>query len=340
MRSRVSVIATIRDELDSIEPFLTSILEQSLPADEIVLVDGGSTDGTLDVLEGVRARDPRVHVYRCPGTSISEGRNIAIAKATSPIIAVTDAGTILEPDWLEHLVTPFWTNASLAVSAGFFRPGGDRFFERCLTTVITPQHPEINPGTFMPSSRSVAFRREWWEWARGYPEWLQHCEDLVFDLTLARAGAPFLFVPEAVVTWRAPPTPRSFFRQYFNYARGDGHAHLWLKRHLVRYSAYVVGATLLIAGLGHPGYWLALLAGMAVYFSKFYRRLWRIPPARTWAQAVAAAALVPVIVVTGDVAKMIGYPVGLYQRARAGGPEGLARRFTRRHEGEPEMGLP
>ena len=321
---RVSVIATVRDEADSIETFLHSLFRQTRPPAEIVVVDGGSTDGTLDVLRLRREKSPSLRVLHAPGANISQGRNIAISHATGPIIAVTDAGTVVARDWLERLVHPLEADPTIGVSAGFFDPGGETFFERCLSVVITPQLPEIDPERFLPSSRSVAFRKEWWERVGGYPEWLEHCEDLVFDLELKRAGAAFAFTPEARVAWRARPSLRRFYRQYYLYARGDGHAALWPKRHAVRYGAYATGAALFAAGFALPAAWLALALGVGVHLGRYYRRLWRRPPEGGFGARLAAAALVPAIVVTGDVAKMHGYPRGLIERRRAGSPLALA----------------
>jgi glycosyltransferase involved in cell wall biosynthesis len=311
----VSLVVTLKDERSSIEPFLESVLAQSRPPEEIVVVDGGSTDGTLEYVEGVARREPRMRLIRSPGSNISQGRNAGIECARQPVIAVTDAGTVPAPDWLERIVRPLDADSAIDVAGGFYEAGGRGLFERCLSTVITPQLAEVDPSRFLPSSRSIAFRKATWERAGGYPEWLRHCEDLVFDFELKRAGARFAFVPEAVVAWSARPSLPAFFWQYFAYARGDGHAGLWPKRHLVRYSAYTSGAALLLAGVQRRRAFLVLAGGMGAYFSKFARRITRRPPGGPPATA-AAAALLPLIVVTGDVAKMIGYPLGIYERHR------------------------
>jgi glycosyltransferase involved in cell wall biosynthesis len=312
----VSVVATVKNERDSIKPFLASLLAQSRPPEEIVVVDGGSRDGTLEAVAEVRAYYPSIRLHEQPGSTIAEGRNRGIQRAAGPIIAVTDAGTVLEPRWLEELVRPLEADREVAVSAGFYRPGGRSWFERCLSTVITPQLPEIDPERFLPSSRSVAFRKSWWCRAGGYPEWLFHCEDLVFDLDLKRAGARFAFAPNAQVTWHARRSLPAFARQYYLYARGDGHAGLWPKRHLVRYTSYAFGAALVVAGRRRPAALGPLIAGGSIYLGKFARRLRRMPPDDRRLSLTAAYALMPLIVVTGDVAKMAGYPVGVLERNR------------------------
>jgi cellulose synthase/poly-beta-1,6-N-acetylglucosamine synthase-like glycosyltransferase len=252
-------------------------------------------------------------VIEAPGASIAAGRNGAIEAAAGPLIAVTDAGTVADPEWLELLVAPLLADPEVGVASGFFRPGGGTSLERVLSTAITPQLPEIDPATFLPSSRSIAFRKSWWERAGRYPEWLLHGEDLVFDLALRRAGARFAFAPAARVTWTARSSLPAYARQYFSYARGEGHAGLFPLRHLVRYSAYLGGALLLALALaGEPLALVPLAAGAALYLSKFYRRLLREPPGA--GARLVGWALVPAIVVVGDVAKMIGYPVGRFQR--------------------------
>jgi glycosyltransferase involved in cell wall biosynthesis len=318
-RPRTSLVTTVRNEVRSITPFLESILSQSLPPDEIVVVDGGSSDGTLEALRALAADLPSLMVASEPAVNISAGRNAAIRLASGEIIAVTDAGTQLAEDWLEQLVRPLVLDLEVSVSAGFFSPGGDSVFSRLLAAVIVPHLTEIDPMTFLPSSRSVAFRRRAWEIVGGYPEWLDHCEDLVFDLALKHAGLRFTFTPTARVTWDARRSLPDFFRQYYLYARGDGVAGLWARRHAVRYGAYGSGVTLFLLGRRHPVAWIALAVGSVVHTSKFIRRVWRHRPFHP-PLLVAGSVFVPVIVVVGDLAKMVGYPVGRIQRAATRGP--------------------
>src|SRR5687768_5996005 len=98
----LSVIATVKNEGDNLHRLLESLCEQTRPADEIVIVDGGSTDNTLNVLHRYTARLP-LQVLCCPGCNISEGHNRAIEVAHGDIIAATDAGQYLAPKWVEAL---------------------------------------------------------------------------------------------------------------------------------------------------------------------------------------------------------------------------------------------
>jgi GT2 family glycosyltransferase len=260
-------------------------------------------------------------VIEAPEANISQGRNVAIAAATGEVIAATDAGVRLEQGWLEALVAPFegrGHDPSVAAVAGWFVADPRSPFEAAMGATVLPTENEIKSDSFLPSSRSVAFRRTAWEAAGGYPEWLDYCEDLVFDLRLRDRYGAFPFAPKAKVHFRPRSNLRAFFKQYYQYARGDGKADLWRRRHLVRYLTYLVAGPGLVALalLYSPWWWLVVLAGVAVYTATPYRRLWPMLKGHTLPAKAKMVFLVPIIRVVGDAAKMLGYPVGLIWRLR------------------------
>lgn len=344
---QVSLIATVFNERSTIDGLLDSIMQQTRLPDEIVICDGGSTDGTADY---VQARleawpdAPRFRVLVAPGANISRGRNLAIAAAAGPVIAATDAGVRLEPQWLAELVAP-WDNAadwrSIPAVAGFFVPdteGADTegahqdvAFMTAMAATVLPLEEDIEPAQFLPSSRSVAFLKDTWAAAGGYPEWLDYCEDLIFDLQVNRLGEAqghtgFVWQPRARVHFRPRGSVAAFWRQYYLYARGDGKADLWRKRHALRYVVYgVLGPALVghaLAGRFAPYLgWVGLLLGFCAYMLRPWQRVLQLGDALSMQELMRALLLVPVIRVTGDLAKMAGYPVGLWwrwqQRGRA-----------------------
>ena len=321
---KVSVIATVLDEGPAVEQLLQSLAAQSRTPDEVVIADGGSTDGTLETLrQWATSGKLPLHVLHEPGANISEGRNAAIAAATGDAIAVTDAGVRLAENWLGALVDPFErhdgsADFSVAVVSGWFVADPHTLFETAMGATVLPHVREVQPETFLPSSRSVAFRKVAWEAVGGYPEWLDFCEDLVFDLRLRELYSRFSFAPQARVSFRPRGNWRAFFLQYYRYARGDGKANLWLKRHTIRYLTYlVIGPGLIALATLHSPWWsLALLAGLAVYMATPYRRLWPMLAPYGLLDRAKAMLLVPIIRVVGDLAKMLGYPVGLAWRWR------------------------
>jgi glycosyltransferase involved in cell wall biosynthesis len=318
---KVSVIATILNEGQTIERLLESLAAQTRPPDEVVIADGGSMDGTVGVLSSwAEAGRLPLRVVSAPGANISAGRNAAIAAASGEIIASTDAGVWLDPGWLAALVAPMekWPGHFIAMVSGWFVADPQTVFETAMGATVLPHLREVKPALFMPSSRSVAFPKAAWEAVNGYPEWLDYCEDLVFDIRLRTLYPPFPFAREAVAHFRPRRNLTSFFKQYYHYARGDGKADLWRKRHAIRYLTYLLAAPVLVAlAIVHsPWWWLALLAGAAIYTATPYRRLWPMLGEYGLLDQLKAILWVPIIRVVGDVAKMLGYPVGLAWRWR------------------------
>lgn len=310
----VSVIMTVKNEGEAIRPLLDSIIQQTRMPDEIVICDGGSVDNTLEILSEYKRWLP-LTLLVAPGANISQGRNYAIAEAFGQIIAATDAGVVLSPTWLEDIVKPI-EEGRTAVAAGWFESDPYTDFEVVMGATVLPTRRDVDPTTFLPSSRSVAFLKSAWEQVGGYPEWLDYSEDLVFDFALKEQVGEFVFVDTAVAYFRPRGSLRSFFKQYFNYSRGDGKANLWLLRHLIRYATYLIAIPFILRLIWREKIvgWFLLLGGTAVYCRRPAERLWQNtwgwrPPSR-----LRALAMIPIIRIVGDVAKMIGYPIGLIWR--------------------------
>ncbi len=304
---KVSLISTVKDASAHIEEFLGSVAAQTRAPDEVIVVDGGSIDGTQDLLR----RADGITVIEEPGANIARGRNVAIAAAAHDVIAVTDADCVLEATWLERILEPL--DAGADVSMGFYRPITDGFLQECVASVNLPVGAEeVDPSTFMPSGRSVAFRREALDAVGGYPEWLPIGEDMWVDHRWRERGLDLRFAPDAVVRWRLRPTLRATWAQYFRYARGDAQAGMYPERHALRFGVYA-GSTIALASR-RRGPKLLAAAGAAAYARGPVRRAWRrMPDTR---ERAAATIVVPALMGWIDTAKMAGYAVGLVDRAK------------------------
>ncbi len=307
---KVSLVTTVLNAGGSVGRFLETVAAQTRPPDEVVVVDGGSTDGTLEDLR----RAEGITLIEAPGANIARGRNIAIAAAAHDVIAVSDADCVLEPDWLERLLEPIEAGADVAMGA--YRPIARSFFHRCMAAVNLPDPAEWDEATFMPSGRSVAFRRSAIDAVGGYPEWLAIGEDMYVDHRWRQLGMDMRLARDAVAWWRLRPDLRSTWTQYFRYARGDAIAGMHPERHAARLAVY--GGALYV--LGSKGAWrkVAALAAAGAYAADPLRRATRAfedPVDR--ARAVAA---VPALMAFLDAAKVAGYAAGLVARRRSATP--------------------
>ena len=311
----VSLIMTVLNEKETLPQWFRSYAEQSKKADELVIVDGGSIDSTWDYLQEMKNSLTELKIVMAPG-NIAYGRNVAISAASGDIIVVTDAGCVYASDWLDRLTQPLLTATEKWSTTGFapwFLPG-DGLLTYLIAAATIPWQDEFRLD-WSPSSRSVAFRRSLWENVGGYPEWIPYCEDVIFDKQIEKQeGRPF-YIREPLVFWRPRFTIKTYLRQLFNYTKSEGHGMLNTERQLVRYGVYFGAMTLLILGIRYSAVWfVVLLMGASVYMPKFYLRWWKFTNKKNFFIQVVGLLFVPLVVLIGDIGKMAGYPVGLYER--------------------------
>ena len=114
MSERVSVIIPVRDRETRIGRAIDSVLGQTRPPAEIIVIDDASIDGTLDV---VRSYGDRVRVLHGTGRGAYVARNAAIRAATSPLIAFLDSDDVWLPRKLE-LQLPLFDDPEVGVVFG------------------------------------------------------------------------------------------------------------------------------------------------------------------------------------------------------------------------------
>ena len=220
-----TLIATARNEIRSVHAWASSLKAQTHCPDEVIIVDGGSSDGTLEALQAfaTSAQFP-VIVMSKPGCNIAQGRNLAIAHARHEHIAVTDLGCCLDSNWLANILAPFADDPAIDVVAGWYEADTNGSHPG---TGSWPELDTILPDSFLPSSRSLAFRKQAWREVGGYPEWLTLTgEDTLYAIELKRRGGRWAFVPSARVRWHAPRSARAYWQKVFGWASGDGESTL------------------------------------------------------------------------------------------------------------------
>ncbi|MFN2597613.1 MAG: glycosyltransferase family 2 protein, partial [Pyrinomonadaceae bacterium] len=159
----ISLVVPVRDEEASLPTLLDSVRRQTRPPDEVILVDGGSTDRTVALARELSRGDARLRVVEAGEATPGRGRNVGVAAASHEWIAFTDAGIRLEPDRLARLAAEVERDPALDVVYGNYEPLPRTFFERCAAVAyVSPKsRPPEAPcrGRFIASS---LVRREVW----------------------------------------------------------------------------------------------------------------------------------------------------------------------------------
>jgi glycosyltransferase involved in cell wall biosynthesis len=165
---------------------IESVLEQSRPVDEIIVLDDGSTDNTSDVVKNYL---PRIRYVRQENRGLSAARNAAITLATSDWIAPLDADDYWLPRKIEKQleVVSASPNVTLVYNSVYLEhPGGERLL--MAATPIGQLWPSLRfRNCITGSGSSVLMRRDEAIAAGLFDETLTACED--WDLWIRMAIA-------------------------------------------------------------------------------------------------------------------------------------------------------
>lgn len=299
----IGLIVTILNEEESLQSLLESIEQQTRLPDEVVIVDGGSTDLTQQILAHWKAPCSYTWVVK-PGNR-SVGRNEAILQLKTDYIAITDAGCVLDKQWLEKITEPF-INHSAEVVAGYYKPNALSAFQAAAAAYMLVMPKKITPlSTFLPATRSMALSKDAWEKAGRFNEKLSDNEDYAFAQSLQRACVKMTFVIDAIVLWTPPKTWSQFLKQIYRFAYGDAVARLYRPKVLYIYLRYIF---FVLLGL----YSFNLLLNILLIYA-----FWARQKNSAYVNSLQSLYILPAMQFATDIVVMYGTLYGLMQTKKS-----------------------
>lgn len=204
----VSVCVVVKDRRELMLRCLEAVLAQEPAPCEVVVVDNGSTDGTLEALQDRASRDPRVVVVSDP-RSLGAARNTAARTARGELVAFTDSDCAPHPGWLAA--------ATAAMTDGVGVVQG-RTVPAVPPTARWSATQDISAPTGLFEACNIVYRRDALLAAGGFDEQVGFFgEDTAAGWAVQRAGWRDAWAPDAVVE-HVVTTPG--FRWHLRRARG------------------------------------------------------------------------------------------------------------------------
>jgi len=292
----ITVIVPVLNERRHIERCLESITNQQYPRDryEVLVVDGGSTDGTREIIEGYERRG-LVRLLHNPRRRPAAGMNVGLRNAAGDVMVRLDGHAFAAPDFLPRLVDGLRTTGADCVG-GPITSIGETYMGRAIAMAMSSRFgvggASFRVGGVGPADTVAfgAYKRETFETIGGFAEHLDKGEDCDVNYRLLDRGGKIMLVPDVHVSYVVRSDLPSFIGQYFSYGRSKPavivrHPEQTRPRHLV--PAAFVGALALSVILaftispwplvGLAALYGAFIAAATVYLASRHRTWEALP---------------------------------------------------------------
>jgi len=224
----LSIVIPCRDAATVLAEQLEALTREPHGSWEVLVVDNGSTDSTVEIARRFANKLPG---FRVVDASDRPGRhhacNVGAAQATGRSLIFLDADDRIAPGFVAAMSAALQQHATAVPRFDYAAFGADASLHFAYQTDGVPD------TDFLPAASGSGFgiHRDVFDGVGGFDETMTYCEDMDLSWRVVLAGVALVFVPDAVVRKRQRSDLRAMFRQHFQF--GVAMARLFRKYHAV-----------------------------------------------------------------------------------------------------------
>lgn len=215
-----TVVVPVYNGGEPLKRLLEAFTHQTLPPDEVLIVDDGSTDGSGQAALAWSMDHPclKVSVIYQANQGPASARNNGARAGKGDLVVFIDSDCVPFPDWLEKMTAPFADSAVAGVQ-GAYRCTQKEWIARFSQLEIEERYERMSRSDSIDfiGTYSAAYRRDLFAGDGGFDTRFPMAsgEDAEFSFRLAGQGLRLVFEPRAVVYHAHPDTLRRYLRQKY-----------------------------------------------------------------------------------------------------------------------------
>ena len=195
---KISIITITYNSAKTLPRALASVLGQTYSDIEHIIVDGASTDGTLELIQSYAKNHTNVKWVSEKDNGIYDALNKGIRMATGDVIGFLHSDDILySPDSIEQIAAAFESTHADVVYGDLQYCNGDKVVRRWKSNAFYPRALKFG---WMPPHPTVYVRREVYEQIGPYDDWFRISADYDMMLRIFTAGYKTHYIPEVLVS--------------------------------------------------------------------------------------------------------------------------------------------